>query len=264
LRLALVGFCACLASWQPAAGAEKHREETRDYLRRIVAAPSESLGSAVMAKVRPEDSARLLREYTRLRWPAKRVGIALALGYAGGAKAFAALTNTVTVEFSGTVLGADDDAGLVTCFNALGIMAQENDQAYAFLRAGLKPETWANLRKWRSAMITDPGMLNRILVDYCIHGLGRSGREEVGALLEKLRREPHLGHTPTSLLDAMRDWDIFKKLGRERFRKVVFTKQSGAHKREWLNTEKGMDWWRWRFPPETSPGMWKDGRPLSH
>jgi hypothetical protein len=253
--------------------AQEHRseeQETEDRLAEILAQPQEFPASDVLARLRPEDTAKLLRAYHRLKLPSKRDGIAIALGFAGGGGALRALTNTLTVEFAGWKLAERDSTAMLNVLTGVAVLAQENDQAFRFMKDAIALKTWQRIRRWKS---TDPDRdtgMDGVFIAISIQALGLTGRPEAATLIRGLRSENYGVRSPNgqtrhfkgNLLEAAFRLSRFEKMGREAFRAQMFGPAAERSLAEWKRTPEGVDWYRWAFPPGEHPRMWKDGFPV--
>jgi len=243
-----------------------------DPTKQVLSASEKSVPSQVLVKIPTKDAPRLLREYRSRRLPSERVKIVCALAYVGGDAAVAALTNSLTVEFRGQRLNLDEEVALHSCLFALGMLGQDNDRAYEFLKAACRPETWRRIRKWGSTeRHRTSSDLNCGLAAFSIQALGLTGREEVWEMLRKWR-EVNYGYTypekaggtyhfDSAMRVSLTYLEFFKKLGKAAFREQVWSARFREFEEEFKQTPTGMDWWRWIYPPEKRPWMWKDGKP---
>jgi hypothetical protein len=239
-----------------------------DALRLVLASPEEVLDSSILAKLRPSDTDSLLREFRKRSLPSQRKGIAVALGYAGGKGAFEALTNSLTIEFQGNPLSDDDEVALERGLTGLGILGQNDDRAFAFLKEATRPQTWLRLRKWHITDAEADRNLHGALTSVSIHVVGLTGREELRGWLYKMKKEDYRLVYPGGsyrsfrgdVLQAAFYLETYQRLGKDEFRKQVFGGRAEALEVEWKRTQSAIEWYRWAYPPEHVPSFWKNGR----
>ncbi|MBM3883582.1 MAG: hypothetical protein FJ387_28400 [Verrucomicrobia bacterium] len=153
-------------------------------------------------------------------------------------------------------------AALESSLHALGVLGQDNDAAYRFLKAATEAGTWKCVRKWKSRDPTDEAYLDDALRGVSIGALGLTGREEVPALLRKLKEldppsasggEP--GAFRGALCGAARHYDLYVKLGKQRFRQVLYGPDYDGLQDEWRQSPVGREWLDWAYPFRKIPSL---------
>jgi len=145
----------------------------------------------------------------------------------------------------------------VSVLHALGILGQDRDEAYEFLKQGTEFGTWGRIRKWKAQDGRLEDGVDGMFLGISIQALGLTGRPEVSALLRSLKEQnprwtSKRGGVTTfegDLCDAACNYDLYGKLGKQRFRELVYGPEyGGTLTDEWGKSSDGREWLRWAYP----------------
>jgi hypothetical protein len=140
---------------------------------------------AALRALKLSDKPELLRQFRRLPL-SERVSVTWALAYLGGADVRDAFVEALQSGYRHGSMTGGEIQGLAGILNALGVLASDDDVAFAFLREHAAPEQWGKVRKWRDHDVTWDQ--DAVLAGGCVRGLGLSGRPEAQVLLDEMVR----------------------------------------------------------------------------
>lgn len=249
---ALVASCASAAP--PATGAEwmqLGRHRLPKHLCFLKDHPEGRPSSSLLAGVRPADRAALLVHY-HAQTPGQRVAVTWALAYIADDRVVGTLTNSLVGWRSKKHLSNAELATLVETLRALGLAAQENDRAYAFLTNATTLGYWETNRWWTST--EDLRFTDVLFAAEALGGMGLSGRAEAAHYLSELVKSgnttlrhpldpPCFRRLHWYIVDGIFYREMLQRHGKARFREGIWDNLR-RWRGEWEASESGKKWGR--------------------
>jgi hypothetical protein len=169
-----------------------------------------------------------------------------ALGMVKGQDAAHLLLNEVTNSHSGSLLSVDEELVLLDAVQVVGLLGAENDEAFAFVKAGVDRQFWVHNRPWRS-MNDRNDIRARLMIDASIDGIALTGRPDAERLLEALasRDSAYLKDFGSAITSAMFDYDYVRERGTDAFIRLVCSGGLMHAYMEWVQGERGKKWHEW-------------------
>lgn len=140
------------------------------------------------------------------------------IGYIGEPEDFVTIRTFIDERFSGEI---DDHTfnSMLAAVHVLGHLSARSDAALGYLHAHTNPAGFANV-KWTFLSFRDKKR-NVLLSKFAINALSLTGRPEVKAILEKLRRDPYDQNQVSNINEALLRHEEVMRRGREQYLKAV-------------------------------------------
>jgi hypothetical protein len=218
-----------------------------------------------MIQVQPKDKPWLLKRFRHPRRLRDRVAAAWLLGYIGDDEVFRVLSEYVLYAPSERAV-SDEDLGAFTApLRALGITAQTNAAALAFLKQAVSPGWWRKNRHWRQTRMEISA--GPALAGVAIEALGLTGRREAEQFLDQLTEEDLRYVFPedkkqvwtyeSSLCQAKCYLRVCQQMGLAGFRAHLFDAEYHRLALAWRKSEEGLRLLEKQYPKDRYPEIWR-------
>jgi hypothetical protein len=215
----------------------------------------------VPGSVRQQESARFdvqegIKQFHTTTNLADKYDLIRRLTMEGGPDVFEFFRTLVTTQYAGRTLGSgygteDEEGVLFHVVRCMGILAQNDDRAFAFLKRSTSPEYWKATATWTSRRGPDSA---GILAATSLQALGISGRSEVPRLLEAMKGEDlrnrvdpaaNARDNSGALVSAAFYHDLVTQKGTPYFRDIFMREQIDKEYTDWTKTASGTNWVNW-------------------
>ena len=153
-------------------------------------------GSDLTDKFNSDDEAQLLEAYRRTSKLTERSGLVWVLAHVGSEETAKAFIFTLTQEFKGAKLVADEggtrgsEAGVMqTIVDCMGLLATRSDTAWEYVKQGTEPSYWQQSVSWTSST---GGEIYGLLAASAIQSVGMANRPDVRQTIDNLKARPPL------------------------------------------------------------------------
>jgi hypothetical protein len=194
--------------------------------------------------IKAEHKPDLLRLYAGAKDLIQRRGLVWALGLLGGADVSALLARALSDEFQDRDLSDAEEDVLGEAVRALGLVAEQDDAAYRFVREGCDVKTWKKRRAWRSAR-GDYG--DSLMVSFSIQAVAVSGRPDAAAFLDSLKqRSPAYLHAfAGDVTQGLFYLSLRQKGGKPLLMQCLLTPEDKRPFMDWIETDEGRSSLEW-------------------
>jgi hypothetical protein len=186
----------------------------------------------------------LLRAYRETQDLTQRRALVWALAQFGGSDVTALLTQSLTADYGNRPLTQAEEDVLCDMVKALGLVAQQDDAAYKFLKDGTDIDAWAKRRTWQSPR---GDYADNLLVSYSIQGVAISGRPDAMTFLDSLgqRDAAYLHAFAGDLVEGAFYQHLRTTGGVEQLMQHLLTPAGLSQFEDWVKTDEGRRWLEW-------------------
>ena len=215
--------------------------------------------AVMLALVRPADEVWLTRQFLKQPSRPQQVALGWCLVYTSGKHVPELLASRLRAA-PWESLGALDEFAMRQFIYALGVCAQENNEAFKLLKKMLDPSWWYNHRPLNSlgSWGYTPAHVYSFRADV-VAAIGLSGRPEAGNILRTLRVPGAAYLDPKDAtftkaqpgIDIVRAecfWSLYQRWGRAEFRRHLFDEQFRQWCMDWARSETGLTLIKWGWP----------------
>jgi hypothetical protein len=215
--------------------------------------------AAMLALVRPADEEWLTRQFLRQPSRPQQVALGWCLVYTSGKHVPELLASKLRAD-PWERLSPMDEFAMRQFIYALGVCAQEDDEAFKLLMKMLDPSWWYSHRPLKSlgSWGYTPGNVYSLRVRV-ITAIGLNGQPEAGNILRTLRVpgvayiDPKdatfaKGQPGIDIVRAECFWSLYQRRGRGEFRRHLFDEQFRQWCVEWARSETGLTLIKWGWP----------------
>jgi len=197
-----------------------------------------------LAKLDLSHKPALLRAFRETQDLAQRRALVWALAQLGGSDVAALLMQSLRADYGNKPFSQAEEDVLCDMVKALGLVAEQDDAAYKFLKDGTDVATWNKWRTWQSPR---GDYADNLLVSYSIQGVAISGRSDAMTFLDSLgqRDAAYLHAFAGDITEGAFYQHLRLNGGVEQLMQHLLTPTGLSQFEEWVKTDEGRSWLEW-------------------
>jgi hypothetical protein len=211
-------------------------------IERVLGEPERTPRAAELQPLSASEEAALVQAYKQIESITNKLGIVFTLAYSGSSNVIDVLHGALTTEYAHRRFEDSVESATLSCVVwFMGMLAERDDRALAFLQAGVSPHFWRTHVTWRGPHREPFELLSR----HAIKGLAVSGRAEAWRTVLSLASHPPPGFADYhTIAGAAYYHEMLQTHGKA----WVWDNCPGNFnaKGAWFRSESGRPWWEWQ------------------